>query len=119
MQFGIFKNILLDLLTGNKTSNNAPDKSLIKLSGKNTILLDPPLSARLKIIEKKNATKQLLIGRLSALKSAEKMPKVRKSLTPSSITMKLIRPSKQKVKVTANAVESTDLKQMRKATVNT
>lgn len=40
MKFGIFKNILFDLMMGDKTSNNTFNKSLIKLGGKNTALLD-------------------------------------------------------------------------------
>lgn len=40
MQVGIFNNIFSDLLTGDKASNNTPNKFLIKANGKNTILLD-------------------------------------------------------------------------------
>ena len=76
MQFCTFKNIFSDLLTGDKASNNALDKSLIKPGGKNTTLLDLQLSARLQIIEKKKAKGQLLIGWLSALKFARKTPRV-------------------------------------------
>lgn len=54
VQFDIFKNIFLNPLIGNKISNNAPDKFLIKPGSKNTTLLDPQLSAKLKIIEKKS-----------------------------------------------------------------
>ena len=76
VQFGTFKDILSDLLTGDEASNNAPDESIIKPGGKNTTPLDPQLSARLKIIEQKKAKGQLLIGRLSALKSTGKTPRV-------------------------------------------
>ena len=38
-----------------------------------------------------------------------------RSLTPPPVQMELIRPGKRKVKVTANAVESTPSKRMKKA----
>ena len=119
MQFGTFKNILSDPLTSDEASNNASDKSLIKPVGKNTTLLDPQLSAKLKIIKKKKTKRQLLTGQLSALKSARKTPRVWKSLTPPPVTMELIWLGKRKVKIMANAVKSTPPKQMRKATANT
>lgn len=100
-------------------SNNAPNESLIEPCDKNIALLDPQISARLKVIEKKKAKGQLLTGRLSALKSAGKTPRARKSPTLPPVTIKLIRLGKRKVKVTANAVESTPPKRMRKVTAYT
>lgn len=62
MQFSTFKDILSDPLTGDKASNNAPDKFLIDPGGKNTTPLDPQLSVRLKIIKRRKPKDNYLLA---------------------------------------------------------
>lgn len=71
-------------------------------------------AARLKSSEKKKAKSKTLSGRLS------KKPRGKTLRAPMFpfVTIKLIRPGKQKVRVPVNAVESTSSKRMHQSSLN-
>lgn len=104
-EIGTFKDILSNPPTGDP-DEPTPPKALA--------------AARLKTVGTKKAKGQTLTSKRLSLKNSlatqvptSPRPRPRRSPTPPLIAMELIRPGKRKVKVPANAVESTPSKRMR------
>ena len=118
---GAFKEILSDPPTGPKTLNTVPDlpgpvvsnNAIPNIPGPEPTISPPNgllgTNARLSNSQKKKTTQQTLVGRL---KSKALLSKQAQTLTPLPAAIELIRPGKRKIRVTANAVENTLIKQM-------
>lgn len=122
---GAFKEILSDPPTGPEASGNAvadlpgpessdnsnsPDSLSQRPGDKYTPKGLLAINVRLSNSPKKKATQQTLLGRLKSKASTSKRGW---TPTPPPAAMELIRPGKRKVRVTANAVESTPTKRLR------
>ena len=106
IEVGTFREILSDPPTAlDELTSDTGDPSTP------TAPLEAPLTGRRTLSNKKKAKSQVLAGRLVAKGSTK--TKTLREPTPFPVAMKLIRPGKRRVRVPANAVESTPPKRMR------